>query len=67
LALILQRIVEKLALAEREMSDKMICYRLREENAVVQLKESLRNSAWSRMVSAEEWSCRIAELEERVD
>jgi len=48
------------------MSDRTICYRTRKENFVAQLKESLTNSAWSRMVYADEWSCRIAELEERV-
>jgi len=48
------------------MSERMICYSSREENAVVQIKESLRDSVWSRTVSAEEWSSRIANLEERV-
>jgi len=48
------------------MSERMIRYRSREENAEVQIKESLRGSAWSRTVSVEEWSSRIAELEEHV-
>ena len=48
------------------MSERMICYRSREENSEVQIKESLRDSIWSRTVSAEEWSSRIAKLEERV-
>ena len=56
--------VEKSVLAGREMSGRMIHYRSREENAVVQIKESLRDSVWSRTVSAEEWSSRIAKLEE---
>ena len=55
-----------MVLAEGEMWDRMIRYRSRKENTIIQLKESLRNSAWSRMVSAEEWNYRIAELEERV-
>ena len=48
------------------MSERMICYRSREENAEVQIQESLRNGAWARTVDAEEWSNRIAKLEEQV-
>jgi len=46
------------------MSERMICYRSREENAEVQIKESLRDGVWARTVDAEDWSNRIAELEE---
>jgi len=48
------------------MSDRRIHYRTREENAVAQLRDSLKNSAWSGGVDADVWSSRIAELEERV-
>jgi len=48
------------------MSDRRICYRTREENAVAQLKDSLKNSAWSGGLDADTWNSRIAKLEERV-
>jgi len=62
----LQRVVEESVLAGRRMSERMIRYRSREENAEVQIKESIRDSALARTVDAEEWSNKIAELEEGV-
>ena len=47
------------------MSDRRIFYRTREENAVAQLVNSLKNSAWSGGVDAHAWSSRVAELGER--
>ena len=54
LSLILQRVGEESVLAGRKMADRMIRYRSREENAEVQVKESLRNGAWARTVKVEE-------------
>jgi hypothetical protein len=48
------------------MSDRRILYRTREENAVAQLADSLRNSALSGGTNSHAWSSRIAELEKKV-
>jgi len=48
------------------MSNRRIRYRRREENAVAQLADSLRNSPWSGGTDLQAWSSRIAELEEKV-
>ena len=48
------------------MQDRRICYRTREDKAVAQLADSLRNSAWSGGTDSHAWSSQIAKLEEKV-
>jgi len=48
------------------MSDRIIHYMTREENAVAQLVDSLRNSALSGGTNSHAWSSRMAEWEEKV-